>query len=335
MQVLNDFSWVVCKEIYKVLNDFMPSNSLFSTFEKEIITAQIYSLVWDDLCSFTERDPAARRSIEYVFRTYTCFKAVMYYRIANTLYYHTGDYEYKKPLLLQQLARRISEEAKVLTGVEIHPGAKIGSRFVIDHGTGTVIGETCEIGHDCYILQGVILGSTGIAANQAGKRHPTLGHKVEVGAFAKILGSVQIGDNVKISPGCIIRSDIPSKARVIVTNEYQIIKTEEPSNIEIYGVILKKNKELNIFGKGLRNTFLSLIDGENNEITNIAIQVIEKEDDQIKLYLKIIANKNQLKAEDIKIAISKNNSSITILNSLAVKNLLKYLINLAHLVGAQ
>jgi len=112
---------------------------------------------------------------------------------------------------------------KIKTGIEIHPEAENGERFVIDHGMGTVIGETCEIGHDCYILQNVILGSSRIVGPK-GKRHPSLGNNVEIGGFSRLFGPIHVGDNVKISPYSVITTDIPSHSSLIIKNTFQEVR---------------------------------------------------------------------------------------------------------------
>jgi len=148
-----------------------------------------------------QRDPAARSDIE-IFLLYKGFRALRSYRRAHKLY-EKGKFFH---------ARYISERAKFKTGIEIHPGAKIGQGFFIDHGTGVVIGETTEIGDNCVIYQGVTLGGTG---KDTGKRHPTLGNNVMVGAGAKVLGPVKIGNNVKIAAGAVVLSDIPDNSTAV------------------------------------------------------------------------------------------------------------------------
>jgi serine O-acetyltransferase len=142
-----------------------------------------------------ERDPAARSVWEVIF-FYAGFKAVRMYRKAHK-HYLKGRY---------LRARRIAERARRKTGVEIHPGAKIGKGLFIDHGAGVVIGETCEIGDFCTLYQGVTLGGTG---KDTGKRHPTLGDHVMVGAGASILGPFTVGDHAKIAAGAVVLAEVP------------------------------------------------------------------------------------------------------------------------------
>lgn len=148
-----------------------------------------------------ERDPAARSVVEIVF-CYPGFHAVINHRIAHLLY--------QKKMYF--MARLISHISRFLTGIEIHPGAKIGRGFFIDHGSGIVIGETTEIGDNVTLYQGVTLGGTG---KQKGKRHPTIGNNVTISAGAKILGSFSVGNNVKIGGGSVVLKSVPDNCTVI------------------------------------------------------------------------------------------------------------------------
>ncbi len=156
---------------------------------------RIPSLLRTDIAAFRERDPAASSDRE-VMLLYSGFHALEAYRIAHVL--HLDGYVFE--------ARAISQTAKFMTGVEIHPGASIGRGLVIDHGAAVVIGETAEIGDNCTIYQGVTLGGTG---KDTGKRHPTLGNGVLVGAGAKVLGPFRVGDGAKIAAGAVVLEEIP------------------------------------------------------------------------------------------------------------------------------
>lgn len=155
----------------------------------------------DELDSVMERDPAARSRAEVYF-LYSGFRAVRAFRKANWLYRHNMKF----------LARWVSQRARHKTGIEIHPGATIGRRLFIDHGMGVVIGETAEIGDDCTLYQGVTLGGTG---KDSGKRHPTLGNNVLVGAGAKVLGPFTVGDNARIAAGAVVLSAVPANATAV------------------------------------------------------------------------------------------------------------------------
>ena len=154
-----------------------------------------------DLKSIKERDPAARNCLE-VFLLYSGFHALIYYRAAHFFYKHK----------LKFIARWISQTARFFTGVEIHPGAEIGTGLFIDHGSGVVIGETSVIGDYCTIYQGVTLGGTG---KDTGKRHPTIGNNVMIGAGAKVLGPFTVGDNAKIASGAVVLREVPEGATAV------------------------------------------------------------------------------------------------------------------------
>ncbi len=155
----------------------------------------------EDIRAYKRNDPAARSALE-IFFLYNGFHAVMHYRIAHWLHIHG----------LKFLARLVSQGSKFFTGIEIHPGATIGRRLVIDHGTGIVIGETAVIGDDCLLYQGVTLGGTG---KDIGKRHPTLGNNVMVGCGAKLLGPFTVGDNARIAANSVVLRDVPQDATVV------------------------------------------------------------------------------------------------------------------------
>ena len=148
-----------------------------------------------------ERDPAAKSLLEVIL-CYPGVHALIGYRIAHWFYKHK----------LYLLARIISQIARFFTGIEIHPGARIGRGFFIDHGMGVVIGETTEIGDNVTLYQGVTLGGTG---KEKGKRHPTIGNNVIVAAGAKVLGSITIGDNVKVGAGAVVIKPVPPNSTVV------------------------------------------------------------------------------------------------------------------------
>lgn len=154
-----------------------------------------------DIAAVRDRDPAARNDVE-VLLLYSGVHAILAYRVAHKLYLGKKFFP----------ARAVSQIAKFFTGIEIHPGAKIGKGLVIDHGAGVVIGETAEIGDNCTLYQGVTLGGTG---KDTGKRHPTLGNNVMVGAGAKVLGPFRIGDNAKIAAGAVVLEEIPANATAV------------------------------------------------------------------------------------------------------------------------
>lgn len=155
----------------------------------------------EDMEVVFEQDPAARTYIE-VFLTYSGLHAIWAHRIAHVFY--------KKRLFF--IARVISQISRFYTGIEIHPGARIGRRFFIDHGMGVVIGETCEIGNNVTIFQGVTLGGTG---KEQGKRHPTVKDYALIATGAKVLGSITVGEGSKIGAGSVVLRDVPDHSTVV------------------------------------------------------------------------------------------------------------------------
>ena len=155
----------------------------------------------DMIAAYKARDPAARSTME-ILLLYPGLKAVCSHRKAHWCYEHN----------LKFLARFLSQRSRRRTGIEIHPGAKIGKRLVIDHGMGIVIGETAEIGDDCLIYHGVTLGGTG---KDVGKRHPTIGNNVLIGTGAKVLGPITIGDNARVAANSVVLKPIPENATAV------------------------------------------------------------------------------------------------------------------------
>ena len=155
----------------------------------------------ETLSAYQARDPAARSKLE-IFLLYPGVHALLFHRVSHWLYRH-------RLFFLAQLNYQI---ARHLTGIEIHPGAKIGRRFVIDHGMGIVIGETAEVGDDVLLYHGVTLGGTG---KDRGKRHPTIGNNVLIGCGAKILGPFKVGDGARIAANSVVLSEVPEDATAV------------------------------------------------------------------------------------------------------------------------
>ncbi|MCM1339693.1 MAG: serine O-acetyltransferase [Muribaculaceae bacterium] len=168
---------------------------MFSTIKRGI------TKVKEDIKVIYDNDPAARSLLEVIL-CYPGLHALIAYRLAHRLY----------KWRLNLIARMISYCTRIVTGIEIHPGAKIGRRFFIDHGEGVVIGETTVIGDDVLIYQQVTLGGTG---KESGKRHPTLGNNVIVGAGAKVLGNITVGDYVRVGAGSVVVEDVPERSTVV------------------------------------------------------------------------------------------------------------------------
>ncbi|WP_227764077.1 serine O-acetyltransferase [Zhaonella formicivorans] len=198
----------------------------------------MFSRIKKDIQAVFERDPAARSSLE-ILLTYPGIHAILLHRLAHWFYCK------KMPLI----ARVISQFSRFLTGIEIHPGAKIGNGLFIDHGMGVVIGETTEIGDNVTLYQGVTLGGTG---KEKGKRHPTIGNNVVISAGAKVLGSIKIGDNVKIGAGSVVLRDVPPNCTVV----------------GVPGKIVVRN------GKNIADTSFSTIDLHHNQLPDPVAEMI-------------------------------------------------------------
>ena len=210
-----------------------------------------FKRIREDIQAVKDRDPAARNSLE-IFFLYPGVKAIRMHRRAHFFYRHKMFF----------LARLVSQRAVRKTGIEIHPGATIGRRLVIDHGTGVVIGETAEIGDDVLIYQGVTLGGTG---KDVGKRHPTIGNNVMISSGAKVLGPFKVGNNVRIAAGAVVLEEVPDgatvvggPARVVRLNGEKIkpldqIHIPDPISQELCrleGEIYKLNKEIKELKEG-------------------------------------------------------------------------------------
>lgn len=161
----------------------------------------MFKILREEIRNVLEKDPAAKNAIEVIL-CYPGLHAVLIYRLAHKFY------QWKRFVL----ARVISQIGRFLTGIEIHPGAKIGRGLFIDHGMGVVIGETAEVGDNVTIFHGVTLGGTG---KDKGKRHPTVGNNVLIGAGTKVLGPITIGNNVKIGANSVVLKDVPSDVTVV------------------------------------------------------------------------------------------------------------------------
>lgn len=231
--------------------------------------------VAEDLTALSRQDPAAGRSWDYVASSYASYQAVQAYRLANALL-DAGKSEPSRggERPSAALARRISEDAKVCTGIEIHPAATIGRRFVLDHAAGTVIGESARLGDDCYVLQGVILGATGIAANAAGKRHPTVGDRVQIGAFARLFGPITVGSDTRIGPHAVVVTDIPPGSHVRLVNQCQVRSPR--ATLEIFGVVPLGSGWFEIHGDGLDMADVRVVDADDGESDSYPVQIIER-----------------------------------------------------------
>ncbi|MEY8386432.1 serine O-acetyltransferase EpsC [Oscillospiraceae bacterium 38-13] len=189
------------------------------------------------LAAYQRRDPAARSKLE-IFLLYPGVHALLWHRAAHWMYCRHHYF----------LARWISQHARKKTGIEIHPGAKIGRRLVIDHGMGIVIGETAEIGDDCLLYQGVTLGGTG---KDQGKRHPTLGDNVMVGSGARVLGPFKVGDNARIAAGAVVLREVPPgstavgvPARIVRVNGCPVYYADDVDQISVQDPVREELERL-------------------------------------------------------------------------------------------
>jgi serine O-acetyltransferase len=160
-----------------------------------------FSCAREDVAAVLERDPAAKSRLEVVL-LYSGLHALWIYRVNHWLWTHGWRF----------LARALSQCGRLVTGIEIHPGAEIGHRFFVDHGMGVVIGETTIVGDDVTLYQGVTLGGTG---KETGKRHPTIGNSVVIGAGARVLGNITIGENSRVGAGSVVLRDVPDNSTVV------------------------------------------------------------------------------------------------------------------------
>lgn len=179
---------------------------------------EVLEELMEDAGTFATKDPASKGDPFRIVQTYTSFRAVLHYRVAHAMVSTQADSNQASCY-----ASLVSSRGKLLSGAELHPCCHIGQRFVLDHGIGTVFGETASVGDDCYVLGGVTLGANGIAGNPQGKRHPSIGNRVQLGAFARIFGSVTIGDDVFVGPHCVISDDVLAGSKVTLRSNLQVV----------------------------------------------------------------------------------------------------------------
>lgn len=211
----------------------------------------------EDIEVVFEQDPAARSYLEVIL-TYSGLHAIWAHRLAHAFY--------KRKFYF--IARVISQASRFFTGIEIHPGAKIGRRFFIDHGMGVVIGETCEIGDNVTVFQGVTLGGTG---KEKGKRHPTIKDNALIATGAKVLGSITIGENSKIGAGSVVLKEVPANSTVVGVPGKVVIQD---------GVRIKKEKDLNHCD--LPDPVADRLKEMENEITELKEELVRLKEERIK-----------------------------------------------------
>ncbi len=299
-----DIAGKVMQRVTSLIDTFIPHPVSFGLSEEDIddITMIVKTNVLEDLLVFAMRDPAAHKMPEYILEAYSSFSAVLHYRVAHTIIDYgfsayddlfndtapTTDEEdaalnkYDEDVAILKVARKISERAKAETGVEIHPCASIGQRFVIDHGAGTVIGETAEIGDDCYFLQAVVLGGPKIADGVSMKRHPTIGNNVMVAGGAHFFGPIRIGDRVVVEAGARLSTSVPDDSVVKVLCALQICKP--PNSVSIYGVVPEEDSRFTVYGSGMVDLcpylcVVSDVNGTNcyQRLPDISLEVVSQD----------------------------------------------------------
>jgi serine O-acetyltransferase len=214
----------------------------------------IFKSLQDDIESIMRRDPAARSALE-VLLAYPGLHAVMLHRVANFLW--------RNGFLL--LGRLVSNFSTMVTGIEIHPGARIGARLFIDHGSGVVIGETAEIGDDVTLYQGATLGGTKL---HHGKRHPTLENGVIVGAGARVLGPITVGEGARVGANAVVLADVPKGVSMVGIPARPVMRRGTEGQFRAYGV-----------DADLPDPVLRAIDDLRNEVARLNARIEELESD--------------------------------------------------------
>lgn len=328
--------------VYNTLADnLFEYANIVNPIRQHKIAESLTNEIEKDRDALREKDPAAKlfageRGNEYVL-SYKSLEAVMMYRIFHYIFnFKDNDFDYSDTFQIQ--ANKLSNKTKVDTAVEIHPAAKIGQRFVIDHGCATVIGQTCEIGDNCYILQGVTLGATKISGNPTGRRHPKLGNEVEIGGFARLFGDITIGNNTKINGYTVIDRNIPENKIVSVINQIQLchnkkgnevpIENKDTEAVVIYG-LRPLNDCLEIIGRNLNCcTSVELLKSDNKSIEYFST-TLNKQPDGTSLFFsiddieKIIENEKIEQIKLYQIAVRYNDKSILLANSVGWNDYVK------------
>jgi serine O-acetyltransferase len=328
--------------VYNTLADnLFEYANIVNPIRQHKIAESLATEIEKDRDALREKDPAAKlfageKGDEYVL-SYKSLEAVIMYRIFHYIYnFKETDFDYSDTFQIQ--ANKLSNKTKVDTSVEIHPAAKIGQRFVIDHGCATVIGETCEIGDNCYILHGVTLGATKISDNPTGRRHPKLGNNVEVGGFARLFGAITIGNNTKINGYTVIDRNIPENKIVSVINQVQLchnkkgkdvpIENTDTEAIVIYG-LRPHNDYLEIIGKNLNCcNSIELLKSDSDNIEYFSTTINKKSDDTSLFFSiddveKIIENENIEQLKLYQIAVRYNDKNILLANSVGWNDYIK------------
>ena len=283
------------KEIDVLIREIMVE-TMFNSLDADISNCK-YDIIQDavknvsqDLERFTKEDPAAHDNYEVASESES-FRAVRYYRYANAIYRLCPRPNEATEGYILMCVRRIAEDTKSKTKIDIHPHAQIGSRFIIDHGVNTVIGERCIIGDDFYVMQDVVLGA-GTAKEKPEVRHPKIGNNVVVYGGAKILGNIKIGNNCTIGANCIVTRNVPDDMRVSLVNQLQLTKDKGASidkkvkrQVHIYGVLYEESNRLVVMGNKLYGLSAEILSAEHMHHESYYVNIIEASDSNMCLAL--------------------------------------------------
>ena len=280
---------------------------------KIFFAKRFFARIRKDIRVVFERDPAAKSTLEVIF-CYSGLHAIWFHRLSHFLFLHGWIVS----------ARLISNFCRFLTGIEIHPGAKIGDGLFIDHGTGIVIGETAEIGKNVTLYQGVTLGGTG---KEKGKRHPTIGNNVVIATGAKVLGSFKVGDHAKIGAGAVVLKEVPPHStvvgipgRVVVLHGKRVHNQEDFKNAWL---AVCESRGMNINDPQVRAEICDEVDVDldhnilpdpDREMMEVALRQIQRLESRIaELEIALSATRAEISAESartsaLEISVSKENS---------------------------
>lgn len=281
-------------------------------------------LVSEDLAAYGQRGPASNGKAELILETYASFKAVLLYRLAHEVW--------KLDSILgktcELMVHKLSNSGKRLSGIDIHPAAQIGRRIVFDQGFGTVVGETCEFGDDCYILNGVILGAADIAGNAAGKRHPRLGSRVEVGSGARIFSPVVIGDDVFISPSCVITQDVPTAVKVRVVNQVQVQKKAMiGQGFCGFLIAFVLQQRLHLVGDLADMEDIFLLDADHQRLSCLAMDCTTRDVNHVQYSIRRIGASQAMPCFPLNVRITSSNQDLIVFDlpglNMLVRNLLQ------------
>lgn len=354
IQTDDDFSREIIREMTSVLLKYLSWENHLLSFS--LIEADVFAFAEEilndkllyDIERFVNSDPAATNAsdpLRYVVKSYKGMRAIIHYRIANHLLYKNDIFlsteeVYRDPFdddttsyieatnYFYLLARKISEDAAIETSVEINPSAKIGKGLVIDHGYSTkilsdtadkhgiVVGETCEIGENCTILNGVIIGASTVNKGYStGRRHPKIGSNVTICANSRILGAIDIGDNVVIAPYAVVTHNVPSDCRVSIVNQLQIERVMDPSEkFTIYG-LMPSDENYVLFGDNLDGCNVCLCVSENL-VDELPVNIVKIENSRIIFSI----DSENFQSDYLSVCIFKGSTRIYLLQSSINKN---------------